>query len=98
MAILKNASFANAIIAQGEARKARKSRKSPDVIDWTHINNDVNGNPRYVCAYFWLNTEEERTGDVSAKYGGIVFTSYNLHETTKHIARVTGRNVISDRS
>lgn len=43
-------------------------------IDWTRINNDVNGNPRYVCHFLNLNTREEinQTGkdwiDSSTKY------------------------------
>lgn len=28
-------------------------------IDWTRIDNDVNGNPRYVCHFINLNTREE---------------------------------------
>lgn len=79
-------------------------------INWTRINNDVNGNPRYVCHYLHLNTEEEKARDVLfSKYdwavarakkiggkcfhnkqygGGIVFQSYNLKDTEKHIMRV----------
>lgn len=43
-------------------------------IDWTRIKNDINGNPRYVCHFLNLLTDEElgRTGDewipVSQKY------------------------------
>ncbi len=43
-------------------------------IDWTRINNNVNGNPRYVCHFINLNTREEldKTGsewiDTSEKY------------------------------
>lgn len=29
-------------------------------IDWTRIKNDVNGNPRYVCHFLALNTEQEK--------------------------------------
>lgn len=29
-------------------------------IEWTRINNDVNGNPRYVCHFLALNTKEEK--------------------------------------
>ena len=46
------------------------SNSSP--ISFTRINNDTNGNPRYVCHFLALNTEEElvATGDdwVSNKY------------------------------
>jgi len=43
-------------------------------INWTRINNDVNGNPRYVCHFLNLNTREEldKAGsewtDTSEKY------------------------------
>lgn len=43
-------------------------------IEWTRVNNDVNGNPRHVCHFLNLNTREEvnHTGkdwiDVSTKY------------------------------
>lgn len=43
-------------------------------IEWTRVNNDINGNPRYVCQFLNLNTREEvnQTGkdriDVSTKY------------------------------
>lgn len=44
------------------------------MIEFTRINNDVNGNPRYVCHFLALMTREEldRTGDdwidISEKY------------------------------
>jgi hypothetical protein len=40
-------------------------------INWTKITHDINGNPRYVCHFFALNTEEEinsTTLSVSEKY------------------------------
>lgn len=43
-------------------------------IEWTSVNSDVNGNPRYVCHFLNLNTQEEldKTGkdwiDSSTKY------------------------------
>ena len=43
-------------------------------IEWTRIKNDINGNPRYVCHFLNLLTDEElgRTGDewipISQKY------------------------------
>lgn len=33
-------------------------------IDWTRINNDNNGNPRYVCHFFELLTPEEKRSNV----------------------------------
>lgn len=32
-------------------------------IEWTRINNDINGNPRYVCHLFNLLTEKEKYSD-----------------------------------
>lgn len=42
-----------------------------NTIDWTRINNDTNGNPRYVCHFLDLLTEadnNELQGNISAKY------------------------------
>ena len=65
-----------------------KSRK-PQQIDFTRINNDVNGNPRYVCHF--LNISDEYNDALklaktlgcrkfnNKQYGGgIVFSSYNI--------------------
>lgn len=32
-------------------------------IQWTRLNNDINGNPRYVCHFFNLLTEKEKYTD-----------------------------------
>lgn len=79
--------------------------------DFTRVNNDTNGNPRYAIHFYHLLTENEsdnREGFdfVSRQYnealqrakkiggkkfhnkqfgGGIVFQSYNLHDTIKDI-------------
>lgn len=40
-------------------------------IDWTRINNDVNGNPRYVCHFLEFITDQESQelkGQISQKY------------------------------
>jgi hypothetical protein len=39
-------------------------------IEWTRINNDGNGNPRYVCHFFELLTSEEKSStiDTTKKY------------------------------
>lgn len=78
-------------------------------LDWTRINNCVNGNPRYVVHFLSLLTAAECADKGYARYGqacerarkiggrkyraksyggGIVFTSYNLEETERHIVRV----------
>ena len=42
-------------------------------IDWTRINNDVNGNPRYVCHFFNIPlTEEEKKQSISGQYATAV--------------------------
>lgn len=86
-----------------------------NTIEFTRINNDVNGNPRYVCHFFNLLGKQEQI-DINAKArpfeavndmyreavnkartiggrkyhtknygGGIVFQSYNIHQTEKDI-------------
>lgn len=37
-------------------------------IDWTRVNNDTNGNPRYVCHFLEFITEEDRELSISDKY------------------------------
>ena len=32
-------------------------------INWTKITHDINGNPRYVCHFLNLNTEEEKNSN-----------------------------------
>ena len=76
-------------------------------INFTRVNNDVNGNPRYVCHFLELLTEKEKDrGSIGEIYslaikkankiggrkfhnkqygGGIVFQSYNIQETERHI-------------
>lgn len=69
-------------------------------INWTRINNNVNGNPRYVCHYFDIaNTYEEALKTAkkiggkkfnNKQYGGgIVFQSYNIYDLDKKISRLT---------
>ena len=38
-------------------------------IIWTKINNDTNGNPRYVCHYLNLLKESEKQLPVNTSYG-----------------------------
>lgn len=74
-------------------------------IDFTRINNDVNGNPRYVCHYLNLlrsNEQGYETALKNAKHfggrkfhnkqygGGIVFQSYNIQDLEKRILLLTG--------
>jgi hypothetical protein len=83
-------------------------------INFTRVNNDVNGNPRYVCHFLELLTEEEKDkGSIGEIYslaikkankiggrkfhnkqygGGIVFQSYNIQETERHILKLRNDN------
>ena len=36
--------------------------------DFIRVNNDTNGNPRYVCHFLRLNTPQDEGQDVSEKY------------------------------
>jgi hypothetical protein len=38
-----------------------------NTIEWTRVNNDVNGNPRYVCHFLNFTTEADNL-DISGKY------------------------------
>jgi hypothetical protein len=43
---------------------------APESIEFTRIDNDANGNPRYVCHFLYLNTDAERNpcvGDTGYK-------------------------------
>jgi hypothetical protein len=70
--------------------------------NWTRVQNDINGNPRYVVS--WLELGVKSYGDAlnltrciggekfhNKQYGGgIVFQSYSLPETEAAIDRVIG--------
>lgn len=68
-------------------------------IDFVRINNDVNGNPRYVCHFLNISNDYERAVKLAntiggrkyntKKYGGgIVFQSYNLRDLTERILEI----------
>lgn len=70
----------------------------PKTIEFTRVNNDTNGNPRYVCHFYALLTDNDSFGllTIEQKYtlalkrakelgGGIVFQSYNIKDTEKKI-------------
>jgi hypothetical protein len=70
--------------------------------DFTRINNDVNGNPRYVLHFIYIDVNYIKAVNMckcigGRKYhtkdyaGGIVFQSYSLDHLIKHIYnQVTG--------
>jgi len=65
--------------------------------DFTRINNDMYGNPRYVCHFLKFNTDTYQQAVKLANKiggrkfrnkqygGGIVFQSYNLQDTCNDI-------------
>ncbi len=64
--------------------------------DWTRINNDINGNPRYVVHFLNIANDYAEAVKIARKLGGkkyntksygggIVFQSYNLESTEKYI-------------
>ena len=68
-------------------------------INFTRVNNDVNGNPRYVCHF--LNVADNYNEAIllakkiggrkfhNKQYGGgLVFQSYNLYDTEKEILSI----------
>lgn len=75
-----------------------KSRK-PHVIEFTRVNSDMYGNPRYVCHFTNISSDYKTALKLANKIGGrkfnnkqysggIVFQSYNLDDTRKHIERI----------
>lgn len=72
-----------------------KSRK-PQQIDFTRIDNDTNGNPRYVCHFLNISKDYDSAVKLANKIGGrkfhnkqygggIVFQSYNLPDLQNSI-------------
>jgi hypothetical protein len=67
-----------------------------ETINLTRIDNDINGNPRYVCHFLNIADNYERAVKMANKIGGrkyhtkkygggIVFQSYNTDDLKKHI-------------
>lgn len=65
-------------------------------INFHRINNDVNGNPRYVCHFLAIAKDYDEAVRIARKIGGkrfhnkqfgggIVFQSYNLRDTEQSI-------------
>lgn len=65
-------------------------------INFTRIDNDINGNPRYVCHFLNIADNYETAVKMANKIGGrkyhtkkygggIVFQSYNIEDTAKRI-------------
>lgn len=69
-------------------------------INFTRINNDINGNPRYVCHFLniagsYSEAIKKANSIGGRKYhtknygGGIVFQSYNIEDTAKGIKELS---------
>ena len=72
-------------------------------MEFTRINNDSNGNPRYVVHYLAIADNYEkavklankiggRKYDTKSYGGGIVFQSYSLPDLERHINRIKEGN------
>lgn len=71
--------------------------------DWVKVNNDVNGNPRYVCHYLNIASTYEEALCAAKKIGGrkfhnkqygggIVFQTYGLSALEERIKEVSPRH------
>lgn len=69
-------------------------------VSFTRVNNDVNGNPRYVFHFLSIDSQYKRAVEKAKKIGGkayrgksygggIAIQSYNLHDTARDIATLT---------
>lgn len=65
-------------------------------IEFKRVNNDINGNPRYVCHFLNIAGDYKTAVKLANKMGGrkfhnkqygggIVFQSYNIQETERKI-------------
>jgi len=68
-------------------------------IDFKRINNDANGNPRYVCHFLNIADDYQTAVKLANKIGGrkyhnkqygggIVFQSYNIDKTSEKITEI----------
>jgi len=68
-------------------------------IEFTRIDNDINGNPRYVCHFLNIADNYAEAVNIAHKIGGrkyhtkkygggIVFQSYNIEDTAKRIKEI----------
>lgn len=71
-------------------------------INFHRINNDVNGNPRYVCHFLAIHNDYDTAVSIARTIGGkrfhnkqfgggIVFQSYNLRDTENSILKAIGK-------
>lgn len=60
------------------------------MIEFTKIKHDVNGNPRYVCHFLHLNTEQEKSQATHNEYG-LKAISYMYAWAVKRANKIGGR-------
>jgi len=71
-------------------------------INFTRIDNDINGNPRYVCHFLNIAGDYDTAVKLANKIGGkkyhtkrygggIVFQSYNIASTEKSILQIANK-------
>jgi len=64
----------------------KPSNKNELKIDWTRINNDINGNPRYVCHFLNLLTKEQ-----NADYSGFDFITRKYNNALINAKKLGGK-------
>jgi len=55
-----------------------KEEVAPDPIDWTRKDNDVNGNPRYVCHFLNFITDKDTFTSLDSRYALALARAKNL--------------------
>lgn len=71
-------------------------------IEFTRVNNDVNGNPRYVCHFLNIADDYKTAVKLANKIGGrkyhnkqygggIIFQSYNIDATAAKVAEIKNK-------
>jgi hypothetical protein len=59
-------------------------------IEWTRINSDVNGNPRFVCHFLDLEPAHDYTATLSDRYARVVRAANDLGGRKYHNKRFGG--------
>ena len=79
----------------GVVRKIKILENMKNQIEFTRIDNDYNGNPRYVCHFLNIANDYDEAlkiaktiGGKKFHGGGIVFQSYNIRHIAKRILKM----------
>tara|TARA_S200002703_G_scaffold4693_2_gene5835 strand:- start:26296 stop:26595 length:300 start_codon:yes stop_codon:yes gene_type:complete len=84
------------VLADAENERTMKKQTSMNGVDFHRVDNDVNGNPRYVVHFLSLAANYDRAIEIARKIGGkkyrakwfgggIVFQSYNIVDLAQDI-------------